>query len=753
MSKDWFSAAELLAMPGMPGSVQGVRYKAANANWLSRKRPTGKGNEYHINSLPLETRQHVAKQAALAIAQADTDVARSARQVASEMERKELVTAQQVKEIKESGTARFNGLSEKAQRRVQAKVLILQTYQAYIAPYRVARQEQKGLNTFVSEFNQRQLELPEWVYGQIKKLSKNFKYRWKAVLDNGGLAALAGNYGKTKGRSVIGLQPQIEQFLMALLTRKPHLAHKNKDIHQTLLIMQEMDYPHWQIPSISSVERWVKNWLAKHSAEFSYVTNPDAYNSKHRPLFGRMYMYQQLEQPNDIWEFDSTPVDAMLKDGRHSIIAVIDVFTRRVRLWVAPTSSSEGICLLLRKTILDWGMLNPGGLAVTDNGSDYVSKKVSGLFGLLEFQQHQTTPYSGWEKPAIERFFRTLSHSIVEKLPGYIGHNVADRKQIEAARSFAERIAKKEGDEKEIALQLTGAELQQFLDDWLEYHYHHKVHSELDTTPFQAYQNSGYQPRTVSNPDALNLLLNFVGEATVIRGGVKAGSVKYVAPELMEAVWDRAKVRVFVDPSDVGRAVLYPIDLIIEGDSSWIEAINQELIGREISPEEFQSRRKAEQKVLRKFRKTSKELVEVFGIDDIHAKELAYYKAKNGNLTAFPQPTLPHENGMLADLDSFKPTSSRSESPAQYSDEELAALEARREKRHEQQAMLAQESAQGMRTEQEQAWHIAKKSIHTEITEKEAKWFKGFMRSHVLAARRINKYLEEARQQQSSQAN
>ena len=62
-----------------------------------------------------------------------------------------------------------------------------------------------------------------------------------------------------------------------------------------------------------------------------------------------------MGQPNDVWEFDSTPVDAMLVEGRHSIIAVIDVFTRRVRLLVAKTSSSEGICLLLRKTPADLG--------------------------------------------------------------------------------------------------------------------------------------------------------------------------------------------------------------------------------------------------------------------------------------------------------------------------------------------------------------------------------------------------------------
>ena len=233
---------------------------------------------------------------------------------------------------------------------------------------------------------------------QLKQYQKEFKYRWQSALDKGGIAALGGNYNSTRGKSVISRQPQVEQFLMAFLVKKPHLAKKPRSIHQSLVIMKQTDHPEWEVPSISSVQRWVNSWVKRHSAEFAYVTNPDAYNSKHRPLFGHAYMHQMLERPNDIWEFDSTPADVMLKDGRHSIIAVIDVFTRRVKLWVAPTSSSEGICLLLRKTILEWGMINEGGLAVTDNGSDYVSKKVSGLFTMLDFNQHRTKAYSGWEK-------------------------------------------------------------------------------------------------------------------------------------------------------------------------------------------------------------------------------------------------------------------------------------------------------------------------------------------------------------------
>jgi len=753
MAKEWFTALDISDLAGTPNNARNIRLKATKEGWEKRKCSVGKSYEYHISSLPQVTQQYLAKQAAEILANAEQAPARSARKLAVELDRQEDITNKQKQESREQGLMRFNGLPEKQQNRAQAKLLILQSYAAYIEPHKAVGKEVEGLLQFVSDYKSKNLELPEWIYNAVKTISKQFKYRWQAALDKGGIASLGGNYTSTRGKSVISRQPQVEDFLMAFLVKKPHLAQKPRAIHQSLVIMQQTDHPDWEIPSISSVQRWVNSWIKRHSAEFAYVTNPDAYNSKHRPLFGHAYMHQMLERPNDIWEFDSTPADVMLKDGRHSIIAVIDVFTRRVKLWVAPTSSSEGICLLLRKTILEWGMINEGGLAVTDNGSDYVSKKVSTLFSMLDFTQHRTKAYSGWEKPYVERFFRTLSHSIVEKLPSYIGHNVSDRKQIEAAKSFAERISKKETreDKKVEELKLTGGELQEFLDNWLEYSYHHQEHGDLKDTPFNVYQKSAYQPRMINNPDALNLLLNYVSDATVVRGMVKAGAVKYVAPELMEAVWDRVKVRVFVDPSDVGRAVLYPIDAIGD-DVHWIEAVNQELVGREISPQEFQARRKQERKVLSNFRKTAKALADTFGVDEIHAKELAYHKAKNSSLSAFPQPSLPHDNGMISALDDFKPTSAADNEDSQpnYSEAQLEGIAARREHRSRQQAMAAENNAKTLRTELEVAWDYARKSVHTPLTIKENKWFKDFMRSHVMAARRINKFLEEARHQTDS---
>ena len=58
----------------------------------------------------------------------------------------------------------------------------------------------------------------------------------------------------------------------------------------------------------------------------------------------------------------------------------------------------------------------------------------------LEIDQILCRPFHPEDKPHIERFFWTILHGIVELLPGYIGHSVAERKQIQDRQSFAQRI-------------------------------------------------------------------------------------------------------------------------------------------------------------------------------------------------------------------------------------------------------------------------------------------------------------------------
>lgn len=184
---------------------------------------------------------------------------------------------------------------------------------------------------------------------------------------------------------------------------------------------------------------------------------------------------------------------------------------------------------------------------------------------------------------------------MIELLPSYIGHCVADRSVIEARKSFAERLAdkRKPDDQRDVyQLAMTAGELQELLDNWLDARYHNKKHSTLGKTPNEKYQDARYQRSAIVDESALDLLLNHIGEATVSKGFIKAGGVKYSAPELMEHSWKAQRVSVFLDPSDVGRAVLYRA-----GDwSERVEAINLDLLGNGVSPDAFRAAKKRMQK-------------------------------------------------------------------------------------------------------------------------------------------------------------
>ena len=58
--KKWYSARELAGLPGVPGTVQRVNKRAKREQWVSRPRKArGGGREYHLSSLPPETRAHL----------------------------------------------------------------------------------------------------------------------------------------------------------------------------------------------------------------------------------------------------------------------------------------------------------------------------------------------------------------------------------------------------------------------------------------------------------------------------------------------------------------------------------------------------------------------------------------------------------------------------------------------------------------------------------------------------------------------
>ncbi len=732
MSEQWFSAQELVGIAGMPTAAFSIRRRANREQWKARQKQKGKGMEYHIQSLPEETKHQLLKK----IIEKDGEI-----ELAQKNAKAVIVPQPHTLKHKTEAMIAYQSLSIEKQQLAMARSQVLAIRRQYLKPYAENKALTAGEQEFVKAYARKTHKLDDSIYRLVEKVSISTLRRWQQWLDTEGLVRLAGEYKNNIKESKIDAQPDLKNFVVALITGKPQLAKNPKRV-ATIIQDKSANYPHWDLPSTSSVARWLTQWHKNNGAAFAYLTNPDAYNSKHRPLYSKMY--QWVTQPNDCWEFDSTPTDVMLnvngKQRRYSLIAAIDVKTRRVKVLLSPTSNSEGVCLLLRKCLIEWGMPNPNGQVKTDNGSDYVSDRVTTILDMLEINQAIANPYSGWEKPYIERFFRTLSTTLCELLPGYIGHNVAERQQIEAARDFAQRIGqgKKKADQQALELALTPSQLDDIIQDWVEHHYHLSPHSGLDgISPAQAYIDTQYRPRIIENHHCLDSLLNYIGDATVIRGSISSGNIQYTAPELQDHQWDRKRVRVFLDPKDVGRATLYPID----GWSQYIDAVNIDLVGREIDPNEFREQRKIQRQALNQIRRHTKQLQQEYGIDTHYADTLAAKKAAN-NLSALPKAATPHNNAALHGLAESQQTE---ETPA-YSEAELKQIEAMRKTLEAKEEQLSEQKNHLHRSIHDKARYLAEQYLTRELTDKEQAFITKYKQENSVGKRNIEEIMARRRQ-------
>jgi len=221
-----------------------------------------------------------------------------------------------------------------------------------------------------------------------------------------GVGRLAGRYGeKTRGQGLIDRQPEVEQLVVGILGAKPEARPSHILAVLSARLGKRADIT---LPTLRTLERWMAGWKERNAELHLANSNPDAWKGKHMVAFGSQS--EGVERLNQRWEYDSTPADVLLTDGRYAILGVLDVGSRRGKLLVSPTSKATHIGLLTRRAMLDWGVPDE---AKTANGQDYVSQHLQRVFCGLGIRHRTCPPFQPWHKPHIERFFRTFSHGLV----------------------------------------------------------------------------------------------------------------------------------------------------------------------------------------------------------------------------------------------------------------------------------------------------------------------------------------------------
>ncbi len=504
---------------------------------------TGRGGSaraFLVDQLPAPVRAALVKSGALPKgAEAQAGAAQGAKQ-----ELRERLEATAAHSVRESALGKAGRLNTAAQARIDARLAVLRALELFT----LAR---PGMNRnhvrvqFVLEYAAGLVPVADGVRGLVPSVSASSLERWQRTLRAAGVTGLAGAYGNRRGSGLVDARPAVRQFIEGMLHHAPHVraAHVAKALSARFGIGEEL-------PSLRALERWLGRWRKANAELVTALANPDRWRQKYATAFGSYSA--DVTHINHRWELDSSPADVLCIDGRHSLIAGIDIFTRRVCIIVAKTSRATAVAGLLRAMLLSFGVPDE---VVTDNGAEYTSRHVVRVLEGLGCKHQLCDPFEPNQKPHIERFFGTFTRDLAELLPGFIGHNVAERKAIESRQQFERRFGRRG---EAVELRLTGRQLQAFCTHWVQSVYMAAPHSGLgDKTPAEMVTMNTDHARRIADERALDQLLAEApqgdGWRTVQKKGLLIEGAWFIAPELHAWVGHRVQVLFDALDHDLGR--------------------------------------------------------------------------------------------------------------------------------------------------------------------------------------------------------
>lgn len=276
---------------------------------------------------------------------------------------------------------------------------------------------------------------------------------WQKEYKKVGARGLIDKRGREKG-SILKLNKSQQIFLIqnfrAVAAGEINYTQLWEDMHHDEGRRNGFDFMGWkqnQVPNICDrgvVQRFILNYYEKRVIEWTLVTKGVDFNkSYNQPAMGNRK--EQYTAKNQCWEIDSTPADVIIfhegNQMRPDILAIKDCYSGRCVATLAVKSNTLAIVRLVWKAISTLGM--PKTIK-GDNGKDYVSDQFQMLLKNIGIRYERATAFAGDEKGQVERNFRTLQHSYMRVLAGFIGHNVGHRQKIEQQTAKKDRSAKDE---------------------------------------------------------------------------------------------------------------------------------------------------------------------------------------------------------------------------------------------------------------------------------------------------------------------
>jgi transposase InsO family protein len=413
---------------------------------------------------------------------------------------------------------------------------------------------------YAEAFNARETPISAAIWEQFQPLKGRSVESWALSYAKQGAGALLDKWdGKAKKDvNVFTKNASLQATTVRLLMDRPHLSLASLEIMlQQASVAPETGEVLFEAPSYHALRRFVNRWKEQNAELFVFCTNPDQWKNTHMNAWGSLS--EDVVRLNQRWEMDATPMDWMLQDEdgvrRYSGSVVIRVYDRAAMVLLSRTPRAETHKLLLRMAILAWGVPEE---IVTDNGADYVSREMVATFSSLEISHHRTAPYSPEEKGHVERMNETVLHSILEVYSSFIGHDVGERKAIEARNSFAQRL--NTPDIKALELAMPASLLQQRLNQWLTGVYAQRSHGGEGMngmSPFQKAAAYSGEVQRIADVRALDVLLSAPagkGSYTIGKKGLRIQGAQFLAMELATL---SGKVVDVKETDDFGQVVVY----------------------------------------------------------------------------------------------------------------------------------------------------------------------------------------------------
>ncbi|CDX20222.1 transposase [Mesorhizobium sp. ORS 3359] len=532
---EWLTAREIAAeqLPDMPATESAVIRLAGRSGWdgtsKARKRQgRGGATEYHFSLLP--TLAQVAYQ------------------------QKHMVVERPAAPAKPAPDA---SLSARAQLERDARLAVVAAFEKFSRGLKLGYATRTQV--FTDKYNTAALTVEPWVREIVPEISKRSLARWQSQKKANSLGHDPAQARKGTGVLDTANEGKVKAFMLAAIAAQPHLSAEavrtqcRYEFGDTLNVVSKGIETTIPMPPVRTFQHALKGLKASHKVELIKLTNPDQYRSHLAPA--GVGMLRHVTEPNQLWQIDASPVDALCTDGRHSVYGCIDIATRRTIWMLSRTPRASAVALLIRKAILAWGVPDR---VKTDNGSDFVARDTQRLFASLGIEAETSDAYSPQQKGHIERAIRTMQHDLAPLLPGFVGHSVADRKAIENRKAFSQRLGETEAET--FGVSLTGPQLQKHIDDWAATIYQHRPHAGLNgQTPFASALASA-RPARMVDERALDLLLMPVagsdGQRVVTKLGIRIDYHHYLTPNVLPGT----PVFVRQDPNDAGVAYVFAQD-------------------------------------------------------------------------------------------------------------------------------------------------------------------------------------------------